>query len=120
MLPFRIVVTDSDDLTFSKLLQVTLTDADECAVACAEGELRPCNDCETGTFGDDNTPMATCTNTEGAYECVCAAGFLGNGRTCDDIDECQVLNGGCGRGMGGSHLIWTCTNIVGGEPTCAR
>ncbi len=38
---------------------------------------------------------AACTNTPGSYSCACNAGFVGDGQTCTDINECAVNNGGC-------------------------
>jgi len=43
---------------------------------------------------------ATCSNTKGGFECVCQAGFDGDGRKdgngCDDIDECAERLHNCG------------------------
>ena len=39
--------------------------------------------------------QATCTNTFGSYTCKCLAGYKGDGKTCDDVNECDTKNGGC-------------------------
>ena len=54
----------------------------------------------------DCDPYALCTNTEGSRLCECNSGFLGDGETCTDIDECAVENGYC-------SLYATCTNTMG-------
>ena len=48
----------------------------------------------------------TCQNTEGSFHCTCDEGYelSSDGYSCDDIDECNQLNGGCEFG---------CRNIVG-------
>ena len=48
----------------------------------------------------------TCQNTEGSFHCTCDEGYelSSDGYSCDDIDECQVLHGGCELG---------CRNTVG-------
>ena len=48
----------------------------------------------------------TCQNTEGSFHCTCDEGYelSSDGYSCDDIDECQVSNGGCEFG---------CRNTVG-------
>ena len=38
------------------------------------------NECELGV--DQCTTNATCSNTEGSYECSCNTGFIGDGYTC--------------------------------------
>ena len=32
---------------------------------------------------------ADCKNTVGSYECYCKKGFIGNGKYCNDVDECK-------------------------------
>lgn len=42
-------------------------------------------------LGQDNCAAhAQCVDTAESFECVCDAGYSGNGVTCDDIDECKV------------------------------
>ena len=47
---------------------------------------------------------ATCTNSNGSFECDCQSGYTGNGSYCEDINECS--HGAC------SSLV-TCINIPG-------
>ncbi|RYZ02140.1 MAG: hypothetical protein EOO73_32995 [Myxococcales bacterium] len=65
-------------------------EGDGCDAACAvetgwscDGEPSVCTDideCEADTVSCDAN--ASCANTEGAYECACRAGFLGDGKAC--------------------------------------
>ena len=34
--------------------------------------------------------FATCYDTIGSHICKCIIGFEGNGRICDDINECEI------------------------------
>jgi len=38
-----------------------------------------------------------CCNTIGAYQCKCRPGYIlgPDGKSCQDLDECQITNGGC-------------------------
>uniref|UniRef100_A0A3B3YJ72 Signal peptide, CUB and EGF-like domain-containing protein 2 n=1 Tax=Poecilia mexicana TaxID=48701 RepID=A0A3B3YJ72_9TELE len=48
---------------------------------------------------------AICQTTQGSYKCTCKGGFKGDGKHCEDIDECDLeYNGGC---------VHECTNIPG-------
>ncbi|XP_032080795.1 signal peptide, CUB and EGF-like domain-containing protein 2 isoform X2 [Thamnophis elegans] len=54
---------------------------------------------------DDCHPDAICQNTLKLYKCTCKPGYSGEGKTCDDIDECDnEFNGGC---------VHECFNIPG-------
>ncbi|XP_041522679.1 signal peptide, CUB and EGF-like domain-containing protein 2 isoform X4 [Microtus oregoni] len=45
---------------------------------------------------DDCHVDALCQNTPTSYKCSCKPGYKGEGRQCDDVDECDSeLNGGC-------------------------
>jgi len=50
-------------------------------------------ECPCGT--DDCDANATCIETIGGFECVCNAGFEGDGIECTDIDECALLTDNC-------------------------
>ncbi|KAM3863357.1 nidogen-1 [Diretmus argenteus] len=51
---------------------------------------RPVDHCEAGSHNCDIPERAQCSYTGGsAYICSCLSGFVGNGRICQDIDECQ-------------------------------
>ncbi|XP_024911518.1 signal peptide, CUB and EGF-like domain-containing protein 2 isoform X5 [Cynoglossus semilaevis] len=64
-------------------------------------EIRdPCADGSDGCHID-----AICQTTQGSYKCTCRAGFKGDGRHCEDTDECDMEhNGGC---------VHECNNIPG-------
>uniref|UniRef100_A0A3Q2CDX1 Signal peptide, CUB domain, EGF-like 2 n=1 Tax=Cyprinodon variegatus TaxID=28743 RepID=A0A3Q2CDX1_CYPVA len=48
---------------------------------------------------------AICQTTQDSYKCTCKGGFKGDGKQCDDIDECDLeYNGGC---------VHECNNIPG-------
>ncbi|XP_078083679.1 hemicentin-1-like [Mustelus asterias] len=51
------------------------------------------NECQTWNFCQHD-----CRNTQGSYQCVCPPGYrlMPNGRSCQDIDECQEQNIKCG------------------------
>ncbi|XP_069713733.1 signal peptide, CUB and EGF-like domain-containing protein 2 isoform X3 [Phaenicophaeus curvirostris] len=65
-----------------------LPDVDECALGL-----------------DDCHPDAICQNTPKLYKCMCKVGYSGEGKKCEDIDECDnEFNGGC---------VHECFNIPG-------
>ncbi|XP_064019772.1 signal peptide, CUB and EGF-like domain-containing protein 2 isoform X4 [Pogoniulus pusillus] len=67
---------------------VPLPDVDECALGL-----------------DDCHPDAICQNTPKLYKCMCKVGYTGEGKKCEDIDECDNdFNGGC---------VHECFNIPG-------
>ncbi|CDW57279.1 signal peptide, CUB and EGF [Trichuris trichiura] len=47
---------------------------------------------------------AHCVSSYGKHRCVCKPGFVGNGQTCRDIDECARNNGTC---------VQVCENTIG-------
>ncbi|KAK1152762.1 signal peptide, CUB and EGF-like domain-containing protein 3 isoform X4 [Acipenser oxyrinchus oxyrinchus] len=48
---------------------------------------------------------AICQNTLRSYKCICKSGYTGDGKHCEDIDECDnEYNGGC---------VHECINIPG-------
>uniref|UniRef100_A0A8C0ILI7 Signal peptide, CUB domain and EGF like domain containing 2 n=1 Tax=Chelonoidis abingdonii TaxID=106734 RepID=A0A8C0ILI7_CHEAB len=72
----------------TSLTNLFFTDVDECA---------------QGT--DDCHPDAICQNIPKLYKCTCKVGYSGEGKTCEDIDECDNhFNGGC---------VHECFNIPG-------
>ncbi|MGH0153559.1 UNVERIFIED_CONTAM: hypothetical protein FKN15_031736 [Acipenser sinensis] len=80
-------------------------DVNECEVYKLEGAPRLC--------------MHACVNIPGSYRCSCPAGYklLGDGRSCEDIDECLALQHNCTRGT-------TCINTGEGfqcvNPECPK
>nr|XP_058962319.1 uromodulin-like [Pocillopora verrucosa] len=71
--------------------------------------------CEKDTDECKTTPQkchvnAACNNTHGSYVCTCKPGYVGDGRDCADIDECNetyaVKRNKC-------HLNASCINTQG-------
>uniref|UniRef100_G1TAQ7 Uncharacterized protein n=1 Tax=Oryctolagus cuniculus TaxID=9986 RepID=G1TAQ7_RABIT len=53
-------------------------------------DQRPINYCVTGLHDCDIPQRAQCVYTGGSsYTCSCLPGFSGDGRACQDVDECQ-------------------------------
>ncbi|XP_045413441.1 signal peptide, CUB and EGF-like domain-containing protein 2 isoform X4 [Lemur catta] len=69
----------------------------------AAGPPEDVDECAQGL--DDCHADALCQNTPSSYKCSCRPGYQGEGRQCQDIDECEnELNGGC---------VHDCLNIPG-------
>ncbi|CAH3190228.1 unnamed protein product, partial [Porites evermanni] len=51
---------------------------------------------------------ANCVNTDGSYYYSCFSGFYGDGKNCEDIDECSSGSHNCD-----SDERATCTNTIG-------
>ncbi|XP_072915247.1 signal peptide, CUB and EGF-like domain-containing protein 1 isoform X3 [Hemitrygon akajei] len=61
------------------------------------------DECAVGT--DDCHIDAICQNTPKSYKCICKPGYKGDGKQCEDVDECDNdYNGGC---------VHECINIPG-------
>ncbi|MFT7623574.1 MAG: hypothetical protein ACI9WU_002757, partial [Myxococcota bacterium] len=73
-----------------------------------------CDDVDECTDATHNCDVnAVCTNTDGAFECACGDGWVGDGTdgTCTDFDECGAETDNCDGNA-------TCNNIDGSF-TCA-
>ncbi|XP_060924865.1 signal peptide, CUB and EGF-like domain-containing protein 2 isoform X4 [Limanda limanda] len=70
------------------------------SAALTETRADPCAEGSDGCHID-----AICQSTPGSYKCTCRAGFRGDGKHCEDTDECDLeYNGGC---------VHECNNIPG-------
>ncbi|XP_035022947.2 nidogen-1 [Hippoglossus stenolepis] len=57
---------------------------------CIE-ENRPVDHCQTGSHDCDVSDRALCSYTGGSsYVCSCLPGFEGDGRSCQDVDDCRL------------------------------
>ncbi|MBN3312322.1 SCUB1 protein, partial [Atractosteus spatula] len=73
-----------------------------CAVSGNVG-LADADECAEGT--DDCHIDALCQNTPKSFKCICKPGYKGDGKQCEDIDECDNDHtGGC---------VHECINIPG-------
>uniref|UniRef100_A0A8C7FRB3 Signal peptide, CUB and EGF-like domain-containing protein 1 n=1 Tax=Oncorhynchus kisutch TaxID=8019 RepID=A0A8C7FRB3_ONCKI len=65
--------------------------------------LAEADECSEGT--DDCHIDALCQNTPKSFNCICKPGYKGDGKQCEDMDECEnEYNGGC---------VHECINIPG-------
>ncbi|XP_059264643.1 signal peptide, CUB and EGF-like domain-containing protein 2 isoform X4 [Mustela nigripes] len=85
------------------LLPLLLTTAIPPGRGLSPGPAEDVDECAQGL--DDCHTNALCQNTLTSYKCSCKPGYQGEGRQCEDIDECEnELNGGC---------VHDCLNIPG-------
>ncbi|XP_040844893.1 signal peptide, CUB and EGF-like domain-containing protein 2 isoform X4 [Ochotona curzoniae] len=87
------------------LLQILLLLLPLLAATVLPGQGPPEDVDECAQELDDCHADALCQNTPTSYKCSCKPGYRGEGRHCQDIDECEnELNGGC---------VHDCLNIPG-------
>ncbi|XP_074904147.1 signal peptide, CUB and EGF-like domain-containing protein 2 isoform X2 [Buteo buteo] len=87
-LPLLLLLLPAPGAPAALPLPLALPDVDECALGL-----------------DDCHPDAICQNTPKLYKCTCKVGYTGEGKKCEDIDECDNdFNGGC---------VHECFNIPG-------
>eukprot|EP00933_Yihiella_yeosuensis_P084276 TRINITY_DN986_c0_g1_i2.p1 TRINITY_DN986_c0_g1~~TRINITY_DN986_c0_g1_i2.p1 ORF type:complete len:898 (+),score=192.51 TRINITY_DN986_c0_g1_i2:101-2794(+) len=80
-------------------------------VAVPAGKPANCSDLDECKTGRHNCfPMSNCTNTIGSFTCKCPVGYMGDGVSCADFDEC-VMGNKC-------DAQADCTNTAGSY-TCA-
>ncbi|KAI8496202.1 hypothetical protein Bbelb_260430 [Branchiostoma belcheri] len=59
--------------------------------SCADGYAGvPCKDVNECEVANDCDANANCTNIAGSYKCTCNSGYTGNGKTCQDVNECDT------------------------------
>ncbi|XP_060885703.1 signal peptide, CUB and EGF-like domain-containing protein 1 isoform X1 [Labrus mixtus] len=70
------------------------------------GDVGPAADADECAEGSDDCHIdALCQNTPKSYNCICKPGYKGDGKQCEDMDECENdYNGGC---------VHECINIPG-------
>ena len=75
------------------------------AIACGQrfqsSTFDPC-----ATDNGDCSANASCEANGAVAVCKCLPGFLGDGKTCTDVNECETDNGNCPEGA-------TCENTPG-------
>uniref|UniRef100_A0A8C0ANX0 Fibulin 7 n=1 Tax=Buteo japonicus TaxID=224669 RepID=A0A8C0ANX0_9AVES len=86
----------------------------------ANGLCQDLNECEVyKREGGPRLCAHACVNLPGSYRCACPGGYvlLGDGKSCEDIDECALSQDNCTRGT-------TCINTGGGfqcvSPQCPQ
>uniref|UniRef100_A0A8C1LXL1 Signal peptide, CUB and EGF-like domain-containing protein 2 n=1 Tax=Cyprinus carpio TaxID=7962 RepID=A0A8C1LXL1_CYPCA len=68
-----------------------------------KSQRRDADECSEST--DDCHIDALCQNTPKSFKCICKTGYKGDGKHCEDMDECENdYNGGC---------VHDCINIPG-------
>eukprot|EP00795_Rhopilema_esculentum_P005941 gene5941-11289_t len=70
------------------------------AMACID-----IDECASGDKGGCHKD-ARCVNTVGSFQCQCKPGYEGNGKECQDLDECKL-------GLSTCSLDADCTNTLG-------
>lgn len=63
------------------------------------------DECKAGG-GNDCSAKATCTNTAGSFTCKCVKGYTGDGKTCANVNECELETDNC-------HANAACTDTAG-------
>ena len=81
------------------------------------------DECVKETHDCDST-LGVCTDTSGGFNCTCIDGFRGDGRTCENINECGEQIDDCPENAGCTDTdgSFTCTcnpGFSGDGKTCA-
>jgi len=99
--------------------RLTQTDLDKKAQICADFD-----ECAKGVHDCLDSPVATCSNTVGSFECGCEEGYMGSGlasegaNACVDQNECTQFANSLTGFVHNCHSESTCSNTQGSY-TCA-
>ena len=80
---------------------------------------------ECATDADNcHATLADCTDTDGGFTCTCKTGYIGDGISCIDVDECTEDKDNCDPNAACSNTVGsfqcTCNNGFSGDGiTCS-
>eukprot|EP00794_Sanderia_malayensis_P006969 gene6969-7754_t len=83
---------------------------------CVSGKwIGPTPTCISPNECAENICSQGCQNLEGGYRCYCQKGYrlASDGRTCNDINECAMANGGCNHHCHNSIGAYRCSCRAG-------
>ncbi|XP_013395434.2 protein kinase C-binding protein NELL2 [Lingula anatina] len=84
---------------------------EENQVYVAKSCCKICKDSNYCKKGNNCHGNATCINLKTRYDCKCNAGFVGDGRHCEDVNECLKKGGQDGNHCDSDSTI--CANVPG-------
>ena len=82
------------------------------------------DECAPGSgLSNCDVTSAYCVNTVGSFDCECSDGYVGDGKTCNDIDECLTDSVDCSddaycKNVEGSYICQCRDGFTGNGKSC--